>query len=406
MNPSPAKVLWISCVGEKGGAEVYMLNLLRRLDCRRFLPSVALLRPGSLEQDVRELNVEAILLPAHRMRNIFAVARTIRTLNRITRQQRFDLIHSNGFRAHVYGGLTARWARVPEVWTTHTVEQPGLFTRFALQIPTAHVIANCPRTADYFIAHGCPVSLVWPSVDSAQLAQATPREELAARHGLPVSARWISLGARMQRYKGHEFFLRAIASLPGALADAHGIVIGGALFGQEAGYVEEMKELTRRLGLGERVHFTGFVSDADLRGLLAASELLVHPALDEDFGLIVAEAQALGKPVLAFAAVGPAAIVAPEQTGRLVPVGDQEQLNAALAELLAAPEQLRRWGEAGRARSGSLFAAEPAARQVERIYAACLATGSRCKVTGQPQADATVKTPPSATSGKAGGLKQ
>lgn len=377
---APARVLWISCVGEKGGAEVYMLNLLRHLDRRQFTPAVALLRPGSLENDLRELGVAVHLLPAHRMRNLAAVVRAIWTLRQLIRQREIDLIHSNGFRAHVYGGLAAWLAGVPEVWTVHTVEKHGLFMRAVFQIPTAHVLANCPRTADFFIAHGCPVSLIWPSVDTGQLAQAASRSELAARYGVPPAARWVCMGARMQRYKGHEFFLRALAALPAGFEDVQGVIMGGSLFGQEPAYENEMKALASQLGISSRVRFTGFIADADLFGFVSGSELVVHAALDEDFGLIVAEAQALGKPVLAFASVGPAVILAPEETGRLVPVGDQKKLNLALVDLLAAPERLRRWGEAGRARSGRLFAAEQAAGQLERIYAACLPADPRCKV--------------------------
>ncbi len=184
----------------------------------------------------------------------------------------------------------------------------------------------------------------------------------------------------MQRYKGHEFFLRAMAALPAGFENVQGVIIGGSLFGQEPAYESEMKALADQLDIRDRVKFTGFIDDADLHGFVSESELVVHAALDEDFGLIVAEAQAMGKPVLAFASVGPAEILAPEETGRLVPVGNQEELNHALVELLAAPERLSRWGEAGRARSSRLFAVGQAARQLERIYATCLPADPRCMV--------------------------
>jgi glycosyltransferase involved in cell wall biosynthesis len=367
-----AKILWISCVGEKGGAEVYMLNLLRHMNRQEFPTAVAMLRPGPLEEDLRALGVPAFVFKAHRMRELWKLAGAIRQLYRLIQREGFDLIHSNGFRAHVYGGVAARLAGVPTVWLGHTAEKQGLSTSAILTIPAAHVIANCPRTAQFFKQHGFRTTMIWPTVDPEQLKLSTPRTDLAARFQLSENARWICMGARLQRYKGQEFFLRALASLPAAMDDVQGVVIGGALFGMEQDYLAELRELAGKLGIANRVRFTGFISDADVRGLLQASELLVHPALDEDFGMIVAEAQALAKPVLAFASVGPAAIVVDGETGRLIPIGDQTGLNQRLAELLAQPELARQWGRAGQLRAVEHFSAEKAVRQLENVYRACL----------------------------------
>ena len=372
MNHRPARVLWISSVGEKGGAEVYMLNLLRHLHRDNFMPSVALLRPGPLAQDLLQMDVPTLTLTAHRMRNLPAVIITVLSLARIILEQRIHLVHSNGFRAHLYGGLAARRAGVPAVWSVFTVEKPAWITRAIFRIPVTRVLAICPRTADYFVAQGCSTSLLWPSIDTARPQSATTRRQLSECYGLPLDARWISLGARLQRYKGHAFFLRALAALPAELGNVHGVIIGGMLFGMEPGYLDELKALAISLKVDSRVHFTGFIPDADVDGLLAASELLVHPALDEDFGLIVAEAQALCKPVLAFASVGPAAIIQDGQTGRLVPIGDQTAFSTALRELLAQPEMLRRWGETARPSVIRRFGAPAAAAQLEKVYAACL----------------------------------
>ena len=50
----PIRIAWISCVGEKGGAESLMLECIRALDRREFEPHVIQLRPGPLEELIRE----------------------------------------------------------------------------------------------------------------------------------------------------------------------------------------------------------------------------------------------------------------------------------------------------------------------------------------------------------------
>ena len=375
----PAKVAWISCVGEKGGAEVTMLHTFRVLDRTRFVPAMVQLRPGPLEAEATAAGAEVFVLKQHRMRNLPAVFQATWRTARLARQHGFGLVHSNGFRAHVYGGLAARWAGIPEVWTGHTYEHPGWETRSILAIPTDFVIANCPRTAEFYRRHTDPVQVVWPGVNTAQLDQGTTREELAARHRIPADRRWVTMGARLQRYKGQREFLRAIASVPPE-TKIHGIVIGGSLFGQESDYERELKALAAELGILDRVLFTGFISDADVAGFLRASYVTLHPAFEEDFGLAVAEAQALGVPTIAFATVGPSAIIEDGKTGRLVPIGDQAALDRALGEALADPDRVRAMGLAARERTRRLFSIEEHVRQTEEIYARLLSEASHRKV--------------------------
>ncbi len=368
---TPAKVAWISCVGEKGGAEVTMLHTFRVMDRTRFQPVLVQLRPGPLSDELRELKVDNYVLKEHRMRNLPAVARTIWQVSRLAREHGFALLHSNGFRAHVYGGWAARLAGIPEVWTGHTVEVPGLSTRAILSIPTTQVIGNCPRTAQFYERAGKPTRMIWPGVNTAQLDQGTSRSELAQTYQLPETQRWVSMGARLQRFKGQREFVRAMASLPRATG-VHGIVIGGSLFGQENDYERELRALAAELNVTDRITFTGFIPDADVAGLLGASCLTLHPAYEEDFGLAVAEAQALGVPTIAFATVGPAAIIEDGKTGWLVPIGDQSRLEQVLAQALANPEQLQQFGAAARERSRRLFVIEEHTRQTEEVYSQVL----------------------------------
>lgn len=347
-----------------------MNNLLRRLDRTRFTPHVALLRPGPLEQELHAMDVRVHVFPAHRMRQVDQIARTIWQLKKLVEDEDIRLIHSNGFRAHVYGGLAAKLAGVPECWLVHTAEAPHWSTRLIQQIPTTHVQGNCHRTVDYFVRHGFPTTLMWPSIDTEQLEKQTSRTDLAQKFHIPADARWLVMAARLQRYKGHAYFLQSLAELP---ADVHGVILGGSLFGMEPEYRKELEEIANNLGIAGRVHFTGFVSDEELHGFLAQSAFVVHPALDEDFGLSVAEAQALGKPVIAFAAHGPTAIIEDWTTGRVVPAGDQASLTQAISETLESPVQIAKWGAAAKERAIARFSANALVEQLQAIYAACLA---------------------------------
>lgn len=364
----PVPICWVSCVGEKGGAETLMIECLRALDTREFEPHVVLLRPGPLEGLLAAVGATVHTLKTHRMREAHRVVGAVWRIRALARKHGFQVLHSNGFRAHWYGGLAARLAGVGEVWTTHTVESRSWHTRMILGVPTTRMLTNCTRTDDFFRARGVPTTLVWPPVNTEALAQAATaesRDDLAARFNLPKDRVWLTVASRLQEYKGQGHFLRAFARLPDS-CNAHGIIAGGALFGQETGYPAELRQMTAQLGLTGRITFTGFLNNP--AGLLHASDLVVHPALDEDFGLTVAEAQGLGKAVVAFAAVGPSVIILPGVTGWLAPVGDIDALTASIIDALSDRERLHRYGKAAIPAVKSRFDASIHARKTEEAY--------------------------------------
>jgi glycosyltransferase involved in cell wall biosynthesis len=355
-----------------------MIECLRELDRTAFTPHVIQLRPGPLEECLKAIDVRVHVLESHRMRQVHRIAGAILSIRSIVRREGIALLHSNGFRAHVYGGLAGIISGTPEVWTTHTVEVPSWSTTLISKIPTRRVLSNCPRTDDAFQRMGFRTTMIWPGVNAAHLealAKSVSRSDLEQRYQVPSGRRWLTVGARLQRYKGHPEFLEALATLP-AEANVHGIILGGTLFNQESGLRSELEAQAVRLGIRDRVTFTGYVPDGEFAAFLALSTVVVHPAHDEDFGLTVAEAQALGIPVAAFAAVGPSAILDPGKTGWLVPIGDVHGLTAALNEALIDGVRVLEMGSAARSRSRTLFGAATHAKKTASVYREVLAEAS------------------------------
>lgn len=94
-----------------------------------------------------------------------------------------------------------------------------------------------------------------------------------------------------------------------------------------------LQELIRTLRLTDRVRFTGFVPHEEVPRLICHADLVVLPSLYETFGIILIEAMAMGKPVVATRCGGPEDIVTGE-TGRLVPAGDPRALADAIRHVL------------------------------------------------------------------------
>ena len=109
----------------------------------------------------------------------------------------------------------------------------------------------------------------------------------------------------------------------------------------------ELEALIARHGLGSRVHITGWISSAQVREQILASRALVSPSFAEGLPVVIMEAMALRRPVLATYVAGIPELVKPGENGWLVPAGSVDGLAEVMQECLAtAPGELARLGEA------------------------------------------------------------
>jgi glycosyltransferase involved in cell wall biosynthesis len=102
--------------------------------------------------------------------------------------------------------------------------------------------------------------------------------------------------------------------------------------------------------LGSRIRYRGTLDEAGIAAALAEADLFVWPAINEAFGMALLEAQASGVAVVAGASGGVAGIVAPGETGLLVPPGDVAAFAAALRPVVQDPEAQAVMGVAARAK--------------------------------------------------------
>ena len=144
-------------------------------------------------------------------------------------------------------------------------------------------------------------------------------------------------------------------------------MVGGALFGLEPRYAKELRERVATLGLDGMLTFTGH--RADVERFLAVADVVVHTAVEpEPFGMVLVEAMAWGKVVIASDSGGPREIVRHGETGLLVPPNDPALLARALVRLIEDSELRDRMGKAGAARFEEAFLASRMTRELHQVY--------------------------------------
>ena len=168
------------------------------------------------------------------------------------------------------------------------------------------VIAVSQFIKDYLISnYAVPeerIALILRGVSSAEFPyKYQPTEEWigAWRNTYPQlqDAPVLTLAGRLTRLKGHEAFIRLIASLNKAGSKTYGLIVGGE-DPKRLAYAREIRELAAKLA-GDRVVFTGIRSD--IRDIYAASDIVYSlSSKPESFGRTVLEAIKLGRPVIGY----------------------------------------------------------------------------------------------------------
>jgi len=310
-------------------------------------------RPGrNLEERLRDLPWALPLLAKER--SLADLRTAIAAIRRLAGT--CDVVHAHLPHDHVLARLAVRAEGPPLVRSIH---HPGHlradpFHRWLFRGCSGAALAN---TAMRGAAARLPALRGRPCVSVPVALEPRFRpggDRAGVRRELLVAEDAVVAGTigKLDRSRGQDLFLRAVAATPGLT----GVVIG------KGPYQAALRELARRLGIADRIAFAGYV-EAGLEHLYAAMDLFVFPAAGSDWAhRAVAEASGCALPTLAAAVAGVEDLVERGVTGDLYPRHDA----AALAV------RLRRWaGDAGLRAAAGRTAAERAARTwtAERLAA-------------------------------------
>lgn len=185
--------------------------------------------------------------------------------------------------------------------------------------------------------------------------------------GIPAHARIAGIAARMNPWKGQHELIGAVGLLRERFPDLHVMILGADV----PEFRAQFEQRAREGGIAERVHFGGF--QPDVRPFLREFELFVHPSYGEPFGLSIAEAMAMRKPVIACNTGGVPEIITHGRDGLLVPERSTEAVAKAMTTLLDNGELRRELGVRARETVRSRFSPRQQCAAVAQRYASLVA---------------------------------
>lgn len=399
------RIVFLNPSGQMGGAEAVLLDILASLREARpdWKLDLVVSEEGMVAAKARSLGVATTVLsfptslarigdagaggPAgngtSRLR-LFSrvlwangdIREYVERLRRLLRESNPDLVHSNGFKMHILSAL-AKPSATPIVWHLHDYVSgrplmARLLKRFRKRCSLA--LANSNSVGQDFKAtcgDAPPVQTLYNGIDTSVFSPDGDRLDLDSLSQLPAAKSGtirVGMLATLALWKGHETFLRALSLLPSDLP-VRGYVIGDALYKTEGSQTSlaELKGSARRLGISERVGFTGFVAQpaAAMRSL----DIVIHASTEpEPFGLVIVEAMACGRPVIVSDGGGARELIDNGTNALSHTPGDANQLAERITQLASNPQMRAQLGVAGRASAEQRFNRSRLATELIPVY--------------------------------------
>ncbi len=374
-RPGRPRVLHLINSFDAGGTERQAVELLNRLDEKRFDTQLAVLGwRGPLRRQIAERFPYATEFPLHGFFNANAVKQLLRLRETMT-EKRIAVLHTHDFYSGALGVTAARLGGVKVIaaqrhlrLSERRIHDWG--TRYIHRLAT-RLLVNAEGIRDHILKMGSAspgkIVVIHNGLDAsprneidARALRERRRAELLAELGLGAGARVVGCVAGLKPVKGHRHLLEAAAKVMKADARVHLVLVG------DGELRDEIAAHARRLGVGAKTSLLGHREDS--AQLAAAFDVAVLASLSEGLPNAVMEAMAAGAPVVATAVGGVPELIEDGETGFLVPPADSDALAERIEYALSQTDLTGLIAMRGRQFIIERFGMERMVAAVEKLY--------------------------------------
>jgi len=355
-----------------GGVERVCVDLMTHVSREHFDARGLFLAEGPMADEARARGIHVDV--ARERTGLESLWGRARKLSARIRDVEPGLIHVAGFHPLLETLVAGRMTGTPVVWHQ---QDPYSATGFDARKRLGVVAALPPRAtifgtqvAQEVIAPRIPTLRRVRLITNGVVPPATILSgvETRRRLGLRPGSRLVTMISRLEPRKGPQVLVGAVPAIAATAPDVQVVLTGQG----DPPDLAELRLLADAAGVQDRVVFAGAITDELKWGLLAESDVVVHPSLHEPFGLVIVEAMLAGTPVVAARSWGPEWIIDSGRTGMLVDAGKSDQLASSVVWLLEHPERAREIADAARFEAGTRFHFDRTAQEIERVWSSLL----------------------------------
>jgi glycosyltransferase involved in cell wall biosynthesis len=360
-----------------GGAEGQVLELIRKLNPQKFVPSLVLETTIGFEQtngwgkNVRTLGV----VPTGGRRMVprgYHAARALRKLCAHLDEMRPDILHAFLPACVIYAGAARLLKRFPQVIASRRslvdcYRPNGRVAAFADTVATRasdFVLGNSRAIAEEIVRlDGVPearTQVIYNGVDAERFSPAK-RPGIRGESGWSEEQIVFGMVANFIPYKRHLDFVRSAALIHAAVPRSRFLLVG-----EDRGEMPAVRKAIAEAGLEPYTRIVPGTGTPELA--FAAMDVYICTSETEGFSNVLLEAMATGLPVVATNVGGNPEAVSEGLNGTLVPARSPELIVRAAVELAANRERLQQWAENSRRRAEELFSLKKMVQAHEELY--------------------------------------
>ncbi len=365
----PLSILYVIDGLEFGGGERVFLQLIKRLR-QQYRIAVATAEGGLFAEAVRELGItlhpvdmtrQWSLKPMYQIRNIL-------------RKQTINIVHSQGARADVFSRISSRAYDVRNVCTiampvegfdvgiVHRVIY-RVFDRLTERYVDRYIVVSDVLETLLHQQRGVSlerITRIYNGIEVDEYNDEHRDTQTRAQCGIPDDAFLVVAIGRMVWQKGFDVLIHAWSEIASHVPNARLLFVGdGSLRGT-------LERLTHDVNIRDRVTFRGF--EPDVRPLLATADLVAVPSRREGFPMVILEAMAMAKPIVATRIDGVTEQMVDGVSGLLVPPSDPAALANGIVGLATHRERAVQLGRNARARVQQEFSVRRMVETTDSVY--------------------------------------
>ena len=362
------KIIEVSSDTNIGGAGKCLLALLENFDYSSFEVKVVLPKNSLLKPHIDKLNIPVIEVDGIADKSLDAGA--IGELKRIFKAEKPDLVHTH---ASMSARIAARQAGAKVIYTRHSVFKPSkkisqgpgkLINGMINNYLADGIIAVAEAAKDNLTDTGVSakkIRVILNGVDALKETSESQKSQLRERFGMKSGEKVVSIVARLEDIKGHEYFIEAADELIKKGIKARFFIAG------TGSYENVLKEKVKAMNLTDNVIFTGFITDVDK--LMAITDVQANASYGtEATSLALLEGMSIGIPAVVSDFGGNPGVIKTGRNGIVVPKQNSHALAEGLEKLLTDDELYKKMSAGAREIFNSTFTSKAMTENTENYY--------------------------------------
>jgi len=370
MPLSRFKILHLISSGGLFGAENVLLSLSIELKKHNYETYIGLfnnLYNSHLElaKEARKNNLDVAIFPCRWRLDL----RTILLIRRFIKEKNIDIVHCHGYKSNFYGLLSSLYLDVKLISTCHNWIGIGHKIRFyenldkfVLNKFNKIIAVSSKIKKDVLISgiHPSKVSVIDNGVNIQKFNNPNDISYLKKEFNIPEDYRIIGTISRLTNEKGHHYFLEVAEEILHKFPKLKFIIVG------DGPLKNSLREESKNLNIEKNAIFLGYRKD--IPEILELIDIFVLPSLNEGMPMVLLEAMASKKAIIASNIGAISKLVINKHTGILVKPGDVFSLTKAVEFLLINKEKAKIMSECAFKKVANEFSIQKTRKEYLKVY--------------------------------------